>query len=68
MKKFFTEARAQITLDCLLIAVWIFLGVFAWYSRNYFVLGMSASGIAQNWKLLWRDYDEFTNDDLTKRD
>lgn len=68
IRHFFDEARAEITIDILFIAFFLFFGAYCYGHHDWFGVCLSAFWIMVYWKLLWRDYDEFTNDDLTDDD
>jgi hypothetical protein len=50
--------RAQITIPCILIAFWMFMGIYSYYSGNWAFVVVSAYFIGTDWKEVWRVYDE----------
>lgn len=51
------SARAGLTLYCILVAVWIYVGVDSYYENEWVMVGLSAFWIGFLWHLIWRDFD-----------
>lgn len=50
--------RAEITIWCIILAFWTYLGVGAYFREDWSTVGAAAFWIVVAWKYVWSAYDQ----------